>query len=152
MGFPVVCANRDCGIRFASGLLRCPRCRDLSPQYAKPLEEEAVPRITVAAGPTNAAALPGEVGYIPPEDPAAPEDPATPAFEAPSLPAATDDAGPLDASPAHAPAPSPASDYAGLTVPQLRAAAKERELPTGGTKTDLIERLTAAAQVTEGGD
>lgn len=35
------------------------------------------------------------------------------------------------------------TDYSGLSKEQLVALAKEKELPTSGTKADLIERLTA---------
>lgn len=106
-----------------------------------------MPRITVAGGPSNADARPGEVGYIGPQD-VTQEDVAAHAPEAPAVPAAAGDAGPLEGDASSGPAP----DYATLTVPQLREAAKERALPTGGTKPELVERLTAATQAPEGGD
>lgn len=145
MSFPVACANPRCGIHFALGVLRCPRCQTVSPQYAKKLQEDAVPRITVANGPTNPDAKPGEVGYIPPpqETPASPAGDVAAAPEDPAVPAAATGAGPQAATP---PPDGPAPDYDALTVAQLREAAKERRLPVGGTKAELVERLTAATE------
>jgi hypothetical protein len=169
MGFPVACPK--CGVRFALGLLKCPRCQTVSPQYAKPLKEDAVPRITVAAGPTNAGALPGEVGYVPPGGPQAPgvalvaehgpeltdlpsgghvepvaahEDVAAPAPEAPAVSAVTEGAEPDDGARVEGSAP----DYNAMTVAQLRDEAKAKELPVGGSKAELVARLTAHGQTT----
>ena len=48
--FAIACPA--CRTRLASGLLRCPRCKHISPQYAAVVkEEEGMPKITVAAGP-----------------------------------------------------------------------------------------------------
>jgi hypothetical protein len=60
---PVTCTN--CQTRFALGLLACPRCRTVSPQYAANVKkEEVMPHTTVGGGPSNAGAQPGEVGFI----------------------------------------------------------------------------------------
>lgn len=58
----------SCTCRFAVGLLRCPQCGTDAPLFADRIttQEEPMPRITVAAGPSNAAARPGEPGYIAP--------------------------------------------------------------------------------------
>src|SRR5215472_6675998 len=55
-----------CTCRFAVGLFRCPQCQTVAPLFAGRVREETelVPRITVAEGPTNPGALPGEPGYV----------------------------------------------------------------------------------------
>lgn len=58
----------DCTARFAVGLLRCPQCGTPAPQFADRMkEDDDMPRITVAGGPSNPDAQPGETGYIAPE-------------------------------------------------------------------------------------
>lgn len=57
----------ECTTRFAVGLLRCPHCQAPAPRFADRMKEEDMPRITVAGGPSNPDAQPGETGYIPPE-------------------------------------------------------------------------------------
>ena len=58
----------DCTTRFAVGLLRCPHCQAPAPHFADRMkEEDMAPRITVAGGPSNPDAQPGETGYITPE-------------------------------------------------------------------------------------
>ena len=57
----------DCTARFAVGLLRCPQCQAPAPRFADRMKEDTVPRITVAGGPSNPDAAPGETGYIAPE-------------------------------------------------------------------------------------
>lgn len=53
-------ACRSCSTRFAVGLLRCPQCGAISELYAVPEEvveaeqEAQMPKISVAAGPSNA--------------------------------------------------------------------------------------------------
>lgn len=86
-----------------------------------------MPRITVASGPSNAGAAPGEVGYIAPAEPEAPE------VAAEAVPEVLDEPGPE-------PDPAPA-DWASKTVGQLRKAAGERGLDTAGPKADLAARL-----------
>jgi hypothetical protein len=105
-----------------------------------------MPRITVAGGPTNAAARPGEVGYIGP-DAAATEDAAAPAPEAPAVPAAAQGTGP-----GTSPTPGPVPDYASMTLTQLREQAKERGLTVGGSKADLTARLAGQDPVAPGGE
>jgi hypothetical protein len=56
-----------CTTRFAVGLLRCPQCQTTAPQFADRMKEDTMPRITVAGGPSNPDAQPGEPGYIAPE-------------------------------------------------------------------------------------
>jgi hypothetical protein len=54
-----------CSTRFAVGLFRCPQCRATAPLFADRVEKESkMARITVAGGPSNAAAQPGEPGYV----------------------------------------------------------------------------------------
>lgn len=113
-----------------------------------------MPRITVADGPSNAGALPGEVGYIEPDAegllgagyggpvgglPFAADDVAASALEAPAVSVATQGAGPDDIPPTDGPPP----DYASMTVLQLRDAARVARLPVGGSKAQLVERLEA---------
>jgi hypothetical protein len=102
------------------GLLRCPQCHAVAPMFADRMknEEEIVPRITVAGGPSNAAAEPGEVGYVP-EETAVEETPA----------------------PAVEPEPEPESLYEEQSVADLKALCRERGLPAGGSKADLVQRL-----------
>jgi hypothetical protein len=58
----------DCSTRFAVGLFRCPQCRATAPLFADRVERESkMPRITVAGGPSNAAAQPGDPGYVAPD-------------------------------------------------------------------------------------
>lgn len=112
---PVVCTR--CQTRFALGLLQCPRCKQVSPQYAANVkEEEQVPRITVAGGPSNADAVPGEVGYAGPEPVELPDD------------------GPVAAAPAD-------TGWQSMTLAQLREAAKARGLSGSGAKADVVARL-----------
>jgi hypothetical protein len=59
-----VCSG--CGTRFATGFFRCPRCRAVAPLFADQVKESKLPRITVAGGPSNAGAQPGEPGYVVP--------------------------------------------------------------------------------------
>lgn len=56
-----------CTCRFAVGLLRCPQCHEVAPMFADRMKEDTMPRITVAGGPSNPDAQPGETGYIAPE-------------------------------------------------------------------------------------
>lgn len=57
-----------CTTRFAVGLLRCPQCGATAPAFADRMKEDTdMPRITVAGGPSNPDAQPGETGYIAPE-------------------------------------------------------------------------------------
>jgi hypothetical protein len=130
-----------------------------------------MPRITVEGGPSNAAALPGEVGHMPPAGAGpgdapveeAPQD----APEAPGPGGAADVPGvahvsraPIVADPVTPEADAP--HYASMTKGELVDEAKSRELPVGGTKADLAGRLTehdaaqlpaeAQAVLAEGGD
>ncbi|MEV7389621.1 SAP domain-containing protein [Streptomyces sp. NPDC091215] len=119
----------DCTARFAVGLLRCPHCQAPAPLFADRMEEDdTVPRITVAGGPSNADALPGEPGYIEPAEPA--EDPTdAPAVDKEPEPVAYQD--------------RPAAD--------LKAELRQRGLPTGGSKTELVQRLTEADEDAKAG-
>lgn len=92
-------------------------------------------RITVAAGPSNAAARPGEAGYIAPEPT---EQAAVRQDDAAQAPAAVTE-------PGTAATTVSAPDYPSMTVAQLRDAAKAHGLPTTGSKTELLERLSAPA-------
>lgn len=54
-----------CTTKYAVGLSRCPRCHGTDFE-----EEGAMPKITVAGGPSHVDAEPGQPGYVaPPEDP-----------------------------------------------------------------------------------
>ncbi len=106
-------ACSGCGTRFAVGFLACPRCGTAAPLYARHAEGAQVPRITVAEGPSNPAALPGETGYVDPGHAAEPADENTPA----------------------------AVDYTSMSQAALRDEAKTRGLPAGGSKADLAARL-----------
>lgn len=108
-----------------------------------------MPRITVASGPSNAGARPGETGYIAVEAEHGPEltdlPPAgfvEPVVAAPEAAAAAAGAGPEELPPADGPAP----DHASMTVAQLREAAKAAGLPVGGSKADLAARLSGHAE------
>ncbi|TMC47282.1 MAG: hypothetical protein E6J20_19980 [Chloroflexi bacterium] len=116
--FPTVCGG--CQTRFAIGLLRCPRCKQIAPQYAANVKkEEAMPRITVAGGPSNAAAAPGEVGHIQHAEHEAAEA------------VAEVETGVRDV-----------ADWASKPLAHLREAARERGLPAVGNKADLAARLS----------
>lgn len=135
-----------CGVRFAIGLLACPRCKHIAPRFAGRVKEDHMPRITVAAGPTNAAALPGEVGYMEPAKATGGHtDVAAPAPEAPAVPAATEGADP----PTPGPVPGSAPDYSSMTQAALREEARGRGLPVGGSKADLAGRLAGHDAATQ---
>lgn len=89
-----------------------------------------MPRITVAEGPSNPDAAPGEVGYTGPD---VDEAPAAKVHgeHGPELVAMSPDA-----------AVVAAADYASMTQAALRDEAKTRGLPVGGSKADLATRLT----------
>ncbi len=118
--FPIVCTG--CKTRFALGLLRCPRCQQVSPQYAANVKEMYMPKITVTAGPSNAGAQPGEVGYIKRAEHKAAEVVAEVKAEV--------------AAEVH-----DAVDWASKPLAHLREAAKDRKLPTAGSKADLAARI-----------
>lgn len=108
-----------CGVRFAIGFLRCPRCQKIAPQYAALVKkEEIMPRITVASGPSNAGAAPGEVGYIERAEHKAAEVKAEAVAEVHAVEA-----------------------WASKPVAHLRKAAEARGLDTAGSKGDLAARL-----------
>lgn len=115
--FPIVCTG--CKTRFALGLLRCPRCQQVSPQYAANAKEMYMPKITVAAGPSNADAKPGEVGYVERVGHKAAEVAAEVVAEVHDV-----------------------ANWASKPLAHLRDAAKERGLPATGSKADLAARLT----------
>lgn len=113
-----------CGIRFAVGLMRCPRCKKIAPQYAAlAKKEEIMPRITVASGPSNAGAVPGEVGYIERAEHKAAEVAAEVRAEAKAE--------------VHT-----VVDWTSKSLAHLRVAAKDRGLSAAGPKADLAARLT----------
>lgn len=146
---------RGCTTRFSVGAPACPHCgsRDF---YE---EGSVMPKITVHNGPSNAGAQVVAGGWsdttTPDEWPAAsgPEPVAAP--EEPAEPVSADDAGQglgevvePEVEPEFEPLPeaedTPAEqepDYESLTVPQLRELLAERELPTSGTKPELVTRL-----------
>jgi hypothetical protein len=138
-----------CGVRFAVGLMRCPRCRALAPRFSGIVKEDAVPRITVSGGASNPDARPGEVGYVEPVG--AQAEGAPPQVVAP----VEEDAGapPVEvrgeSGPELAELPEgstvsdsqAAPDYGSMTQAALRELAKARGLPVGGSKADLAARL-----------
>jgi hypothetical protein len=153
----------SCGARFVVGFLACPRCKTITPRFAGivKVRENAMPKMTVAGGPSNAGALPGEPGHIAPETEEHPvtEAPAPPAPEDPQSPADKPDAAPHDApEPApDAPDAEPAEEltaddeaagYTDLSFAQLRAAAKARNIPATGTAVELAARLAEHDQTT----
>lgn len=103
-----------------------------------------MPRITVAGGPSNPHAQPGEAGYIEPADPGAWEWRGEHGPELVELPAPADvlpegwtaDPGPAAGRLADAP------DYGLMTQAALRDEAKTRGLPSGGSKAELAARLS----------
>lgn len=117
-----------CGTRFAIGFLACPRCRTVAPLYARHMEGAQVPRITVAGGPSNPDALPGETEYTGPGPEAAP----TVEYRGEHGPEL------VDMPPGQ---PVAAADYVSMTQAALRDEAKTRGLPVGGSKADLAARL-----------
>ena len=77
-----------CTCRFAVGLLRCPQCQATAPAFADRMKEDTdMPRITVAGGPSNPDAQPGETGYIAPEgsEPSSPGTSSSPSDDKPDL-------------------------------------------------------------------
>lgn len=120
-----------CGQSLAWGLLRCPRCQTVAPLFAGRVKEEQMPHITVAGGPSNAAAAPGEVGYVGP-DPT--ETPTGQAVIEPSPEPETAPDG--EAEPAD-------TSWAAMPLAQLREHAKSRGLSTSGPKADLAARIAA---------
>jgi hypothetical protein len=146
-----------CGIRFAIGLMRCPRCQAVSARFAGVVKEDAVPRITVAGGPSNAAAVPGEVGHVPPAEDAPPGQwKGERGPELIELPAGA------AVFPAGWTQVEAVPDYGSMTQAALRDEAKTRGLPVGGSKADLAARLAehdaaqlpaeAVAVLAQGGD
>lgn len=118
-----------CGGWLAWGLFRCPRCGELAPMYAEAARlikkgTRTMPRITAAAGPSNAAAVEGEVGFIKRE-----ERKAERAVEK----VVTEVRG------EHG--PEVVVDWASKSVAHLREFAKDRGLSTAGSKGDLAARL-----------
>ncbi len=114
---------RSCSTKFAVGLLRCPQCQMISELYAAPEEaieaekESAMPKITVAAGPSNALDDTGE----PEAAPAAEEKPV--AGPEPTE-TANADAAPDDEATATEPAAAETQAPA-APAPKKRAAAKK---------------------------
>lgn len=134
----------SCGARFALGLMRCPRCRTVAPLFASRVKEEAMPRITVAGGPSNPGAEPGEVGYVGPE----PEE----AAEGMHMIGEGDGHHGASGLTVLREAPEPAPDYASMTQAALREEAKNRGLPVGGSKADLAARLADHDAEQQGAD
>ncbi len=146
-----------CPCRFAVGLACCPQCGALAPGFAarQRRAEENMPRITVAGGPSNAQAQPGEVGYVPPEGAdTAPADGVRRLVDAgyePEEVAAVvglPDGGDLDAAGVNEHADGPADGGAAAEVPHadkpvadLKAELRDRGLPVSGSKADLVQRL-----------
>jgi hypothetical protein len=127
-----------CGCRFAVGLLRCPQCQAIAPLFAERVKEEegTVPRITVAGGPSNAAAQPGEPGYVQPEGADAPLEPVDAAQE-PAEPDVSEPAdGPADGGDAATDVP-----HEDKPVADLKAELRDRGLPVSGSKEQLVARL-----------
>lgn len=113
----------QCGVKFAIGLMRCPRCKTIAPQYAASVKEEkGMPRITVADGPSNAGAVSGEVGFIEREERKAAE--------------VVHEAAAEVVTEVHA-----VTDWAEKTLAHLRGEAKSRGLSVSGAKADLAARL-----------
>lgn len=118
-----------CKQTFAVGLFRCPRCKTLAPRYAEAARliqkgTRTMPRITAAGGPSNAAAVEGEVGFIKREERKAEQ-----AVEK------------VVAEIRGEHGPEAVVDWASKTVAHLRKAAEERGLDTTGPKADLAARL-----------
>lgn len=123
-----------CGGRVALGLMRCGRCQTVTAMFAQQMKERSMPRITVAGGPTNPAAGPGETGYIEPEAVSAQREMRGedgPEIELPEgkLVALPDGLVPV------------LRDYSSMTLVELRKHAGARGLPTSGSKSALLERL-----------
>ena len=137
---------RDCGAKFAIGLLRCPQCNAMSELYAVPEEvieaeqEATVPKISVGGGPSNALGQPLEAEAPATEPPEAPEhlepemsdatSDATNGEAEPEEGAAVGDAASQEApavvEPESAPAPKPAKKTAAK-----KTAAKQESVPKG---------------------
>lgn len=105
-------------------------------------------RITVAGGPSDARAQPGEAGYIGPGPSALPtardELPGAGAAEPMQAPRAASEGGYAAAAGSAGPTP-PQPDYASMSAGALRALAKERALPATGSKAELAARLAGGA-------
>lgn len=136
---------QECTTRFAVGLLACPHCR--STEHYE--EGSVMPKITVHGGPSNAAAdLPIVADKTAPGPVSVPEAVVSVSVdEVDQGPGEVDetlggDFKPLpeaveDDTAEHVSEP----DYENWTVKQLQAVLAERELPTSGTKTELVARL-----------
>jgi hypothetical protein len=132
---------RECTAKFAVGLLRCPQCQAVSELYAVPdyvadAEEENMPKITVAAGASNALGADDEsVTDVAPEaqvvaepEPTVPQEEASVEPEE-NKPESKPDAAEMPAEPVAEPevqdsVPETAAEETVRTAPKKRAARK----------------------------
>lgn len=137
----------ECTCRFAVGLLRCPQCEAPAPTFADRMkEDDSMPRITVAGGPSNADAQPGEPGYIEgSEQPSAgtnsstsagkpePSSSETPTSSDPQPPA-PETANPSNPAPPASPEPGTADSTDGSTPATGSARSRRQGSSTGSRK------------------
>lgn len=118
---------RRCTTRFAVGLPYCPQCT--STDYEE--DGEDVAKNTVHGGPSDQLAEPGQPGYQAPATQAEAE--ATPVIvvDADADGEEAEEGGALDE----------------LTVAELRARLRARDLPVSGSKDELRDRLARAELV-----
>lgn len=100
-------------------------------------------RITVAGGPSNAQAQPGEPGYVPPAEEAAD----VPVTAADNPPADAQDEPVSSVNDQPEGVNDPAGEHADKPVADLKAELRDRGLPVSGSKADLVQRLVQHDQV-----
>lgn len=114
-----------CGTEYSVGAPRCPHCLATDPirPEAQLAKENEMAKITVAAGPSNVDAEPGQPGHVPAEgvEPTEVEESAVETVDE-----GTDDE---------------VVDYGDFTVEELRAELADRNLPVSGNKPELVKRL-----------
>jgi hypothetical protein len=141
---------QGCTTRFAVGLLACPHCR--STEHYE--EGSVMPKITVHGGPSNAsdpASGPVTVGERKPEPVSLPEDTVVVSVSVDGVDQGPGEVVEFEGDPSFGPLPEaveddttehvPEPDYDALTKTELQELLAARELPTSGTKAELVARL-----------
>lgn len=139
-----------CTTRFAVGLLACPHCR--STEHYE--EGSVMPKITVHGGPSNAsdpASGPVTVSERKPEPVSLPEDTAVVSVSVDGVDQGPGEVVEFEGDVSFKPLPEAVEgdttehvsepDYDALTKTELQELLAARELPTSGTKAELVARL-----------
>jgi len=123
---------RSCSAKFAVGLLRCPQCGAVSELFAAPEEvveaeqEAQMPKISAAAGPSNALGETAESTVVDAEQEQAPAEVAAPTGQEPELAVESE---PEDAGEATPEAAETKPEPAAPAAPKKRAAKKTAAPP-----------------------